>query len=111
MITIRNTLFASFLALGAGATGAQAFDHGAPLSDTGGGAIEAAHAPPSGNVVGGGHVTVAGGGDDMSYQALSGARMQEPGAIGWLVGGGAGTRVVHEHAAPSTVRLADARRR
>lgn len=108
---IRNTLFASLLALGAAATtGAQAFDHGAPFGG-GGGGPDAVGAPRSDNVVGGGRVAIAGGGDNMRYQAALDARAQESDAVATLAGGGDNAQLVYRQSAPAVTRLADARRR
>ena len=106
----RNTLFASLLALGATATVAHAFDYGAPVGNAGG-APDVVHGPRSANVVGGAHVVIAGGGDNMSYQAAPDARTQEPGMAATLTGGGEDARLVYERTAPAATRLADARRR
>lgn len=101
---IRVTLFASCLILGAAATsGAQAFDHGARLASA-----VSIYAPRTDNVVGGAHAAIAGGGDNMGYQAADDARSQEAAGVGRMVGGGEGALVVYERAAPSTVHVADA---
>ena len=106
----RNTLFASIVALGTAASGAQAADPG-PWLVNAGGDLGVVHGPRPANVVGGVHAAIAGGGDNMSYQAAPDARTQEPGMAATLTGGGEDARLVYERIAPAATRLADARRR
>ena len=106
----RNALFASFVALGVTAGGAQAADPGPWLVNTGGD-LGVVYAAQPANVAGGAHAAIAGGGDNMNYQAAPDARTQEAGPAAALTGGGEDARLVYEQFAPAAVRLADARLR
>ncbi len=87
----RNAVFASLIALGAAsaATGAaaQTADEGPRLVNRNG-TQEVVYGPRPGNVVGGAHATITGGGDNTTYRAAPGARTEEPALIGRLSGGG-----------------------
>jgi hypothetical protein len=101
---IRNALFASFIVLGAAGDGARAGDAGPWLVNTGGD-LEVAHGSPSANLVGGAHVTIAGGGDNLSYEVALGGRTQTPGPIATLTGGGEEARLAYAPAASAPMFL------
>ena len=108
----RKAVFASLIALGAASAGvAQAADEG-PFLVNRNGSQEVVYDSPRGNVVGGAYASITGGGDNTTYQAAPGARVEEPRLIGRLTGGGDDEQVTYTApaAAPAqAARLGSAR--
>jgi hypothetical protein len=107
----RNTVFASLIALGAGAaagTAAQAADYGPRLVNRNGSQeVVYDRAAARDNVVGGAFATITGGGDNLTYSAAPGARTEEPALVGTLQGGGDDEAITY--AAPAQARRPGAR--
>ena len=99
---IRNTLYAAAIAL-ATIGAAQAQDNGPRL--VGGGADAAvSYAAPSNNLVGGGHATIVGGGENQRLAYAADPTVQAPsGLLAEVVGGGENRQLVYR-AAPAPRR-------
>ena len=98
---LRNTVFASLIALGAaGAAAAQAADNGPQLVNRNGSQEVVYGDARTGNIVGGAYATITGGGDNAVYRAAPGAHTEEPALVGRLSGGGDNEVITYSPARP-----------
>ena len=103
---IRNTVFASLIALGAVNGAAQAAEDGPRLVNRGG-SQEVVHGALAGTVLGGAFATVTGGGEDRVYHAAPGGHTEAgTGLVGRVVNVNGETQVVYAPAASSTTVVA-----
>ena len=95
----RTTAFAALIALG-GAAAAQAADQGPQLVNRNGNqevVYDDGTLIPTGNIVGGAHATITGGGDNTLYRAAPGGRTEEPALVGRLVNRNGNQDVVYDN--------------
>ena len=105
----RKAALAPLVALGAAACTAPASGGGPRLVNRNGDQEVVYAAPRRGNVVGGAYAAVTGGSDYPVYSAAPGARTEEVGPVGTLVGGGENVQAVCT--APPAVDTATTARR
>ncbi len=92
---VRGFALAAAVAMGATGCAARAGDDGPRLVNRNGDQEVVYARPSDANVVGGAYAAIAGGGDNLVYNAAPGARLQEPGLVARLIGGGDNAQVAY----------------